>query len=261
MQLSERQQEILRRLRAEGGTVSSNVLTNSFDVSVQTIRKDLNELSDLGLVKRVHGGITLPVQSNNLSFQNRQIINYEAKEAIARALVKDIPEGASLFLGIGTTLEKIAEALLHHPGLTVVTNNLNAALILCGNDKAKTYLAGGRVRAADQDTMGEETSAFFRKFQVSYGIFGVGGIGENGALLDFSPEESHISRAIMESCEKRILVADKRKYMRSAPVKTGLLSEVDCFYIDELPEGLNELCREADFKVVECSHQAGGDSQ
>jgi len=257
MQLTERQQEILHRLREEGGTVSSNVLTSSFDVSVQTIRKDLNELSDLGLVKRVHGGITLPVQSRNLSFQNRQIINFEAKELIARTLAKNIPEGASIFLGIGTTLQKIAEALLGHPGLTVVTNNLNAALILCQNENIDTYMAGGKVRASDQDTMGEETSAFLRKFQVNYGIFGIGGLAENGALLDFSPEESHVSRAIMESCEKRILVADKQKYLRSAPIRTGMLSEVDSFYTDQLPEELEALCRDADVKVTDCSREGG----
>lgn len=253
MQLTQRQQEILRLLRDQGGTISSKLLTSHFDVSVQTIRKDLNELSDLGLVKRVHGGITLPVQSRNLSFQNRQIINHEAKEMIARTLVKDIPEGASIFLGIGTTLQKIAEALIDHPGLTVVTNNINAALILCHNENIVTYLAGGMVRSSDQDTMGEETTTFLRKFQVNYGIFGIGGLGENGVLLDFSPEESHISRLILESCEKRILVADKQKYMRSAPVRTGMLSEIDRFYTDQMPDGLRPLCEKHDVQIIECS--------
>ncbi len=258
MQLSERQQEILRRLRDEGGTISSNNLTDSFAVSVQTIRKDLNELSDLGLVKRVHGGITMPVQSRNLSFQNRQIINFEAKENIARRLVEDLPEGASIFLGIGTTLQKIAEALLAHPGLTVVTNNLNAALILCQNDRIDTYLAGGRLRSSDQDTMGEETTTYLRKFQVNFGIFGVGGLGEGGALLDFSPEESHVSRAILENCQTRILVADKQKYMRSAPVRTGTLHEIDRFYIDEMPDALGHLCTTLDTQVILCQPEGGG---
>ncbi|NVK17753.1 MAG: DeoR/GlpR transcriptional regulator [Methylocystaceae bacterium] len=252
MQLSDRQQLILKRLRDEGGTISSSVLTDSFDVSVQTIRKDLNDLSDLGLVKRVHGGITLPIQSRNLSFQNRQIINYEAKEMIAHRLVNDLPEGASIFLGIGTTLQKIAEALLVHPGLTVVTNNLNAALILCRNERIDTYLAGGKMRASDQDTMGEETTRYLQKFQVNYGIFGVGGIGSDGSLRDFSPEESHVSCAIMENCDQRILVADRQKYLRSAPVRTGYLKDIDRFYIDEFPEALTAVCKRANVKVISC---------
>ncbi|WP_420548001.1 DeoR/GlpR family DNA-binding transcription regulator [Curvivirga sp.] len=258
MNLSERQQTILKRLRDEGGVISSNLLTDYFDVSVQTIRKDLNELSDLGLVKRVHGGITLPVQSQNLPFQNRQIINLQEKEQIAQSIARDIPEGASIFLGIGTTLEKIAEALLSHPGLTVITNNLNAALILCQNERITTFLAGGRLRASDQDTTGEETTAFLRKFHVNYGIFGVGGIGETGTLLDFSPEESNISRSIMENCEKRLLVADRNKYMRSAPVRTGSINEIDRFYIDTIPENLKAICDEGGVKIVECAGKGEG---
>jgi len=203
-------------------------------------------------VKRVHGGVTLPVQSQNLPFQNRQIINLSAKESISQRLAAEIPEGASIFLGIGTTLERIAEALLNHPGLTVITNNLNAALILCQSDKITTFLAGGRLRASDQDTTGEDTTAFLRKFHVNYGVFGVGGLGEDGTLLDFSPEESNISRAIMENCEKRVLVADHHKYMRSAPVRSGSISEIDRFYIDKMPENLRVLCEVSGVQIIEC---------
>ena len=252
MQLSERQHAILKLLRQGAGTLSSGDLTHRFDVSVQTIRKDLNELSDQGLVKRVHGGITLPVQSHNLSFSNRQVINLEAKKCIARKVAEAIPEGASVFLGIGTTPQQIARELVHHNSLTVVTNNLNAALVLCQNDNIDTYLAGGRIRPSDQDLMGEDTTQFLRKFQVNYGIFGVGGLAENGALLDFSPEESHISAAIMENCEKRILVADKSKYLRSAPIRTGQMTDIDRFYIDELPEALAPACEAAGVEIIEC---------
>jgi DeoR family glycerol-3-phosphate regulon repressor len=76
MKLSDRQTQIIEFLSSSGGTLSSSELTDRFDVSVQTIRKDLNDLSDLGLVRRVHGGITLPTQSRNLSFTNRQVINF-----------------------------------------------------------------------------------------------------------------------------------------------------------------------------------------
>ncbi|QEQ96654.1 DeoR/GlpR family DNA-binding transcription regulator [Neptunomonas concharum] len=252
MQLSERQEIILQRLRDEGGTLSSAVITDLFDVSIQTIRKDLNDLSDLGLVKRVHGGITLPVQSHNLSFNNRQIINLKAKQAIAQKVAASIPEGSSLFLGIGTTPQEIARALLGHNHLTVVTNNLNAAITLCQNANIETYLCGGKLRPSDQDLMGEDATRFLRKFQVNFGIFGVGGLAENGALLDFSPEESHISSAIMDNSEHRILVADKSKYLRSAPIKTAMLSDIDSFYIDQIPDDLRPICEASSIDVIEC---------
>lgn len=250
MQLTDRQTRIIEFLKSRGGTLSSAELTESFDVSVQTIRKDLNELSDLGLVRRVHGGITLPTQSRNLSFTNRQVINLEEKKHIAKLMAAYIPEGASLFLGIGTTPQQIAEQLVFHSGLTVVTNNLNAALALCQNANIETYIVGGRVRTTDEDVVGEDATRYFRQFQVNYGICGVGGISDTGDLLNFSPEESHLARAILENCETRILVADSHKFTRSAPVKSGHLKDIDLFLTDYISPELQLLCTDADVRVV-----------
>lgn len=249
MQLSERQTQIIEFLTSRGGTLSSSELTESFDVSVQTIRKDLNELSDLGVVRRVHGGITLPTQSRNLSFTNRQVINLEEKKHIARLAAAHIPNGASLFLGIGTTPSQIAEHLIYHTDLKVITNNLNAALALCANPNIETYVVGGRVRHTDEDIVGEEATSQFRNFQVNYGICGVAGISESGDLLNFSSEESYLFKAILENCEKSILVADHHKFLRSAPVKSGHLKDFDMLLTDAVSPELKTLCEEANLPV------------
>jgi DeoR family glycerol-3-phosphate regulon repressor len=250
MKLSDRQTQIIEFLTSRGGTLSSSELTESFDVSVQTIRKDLNELSDLGVVRRVHGGITLPTQSRNLSFTSRQVINFEEKKHIARLAAAHIPNRASLFLGIGTTPGQIAEHLIYHTGLKVITNNLNAALALCHNASIDTYMVGGRVRHTDEDTVGEEATSQFRNFQVNYGICGVAGISESGNLLNFSSEESYLFKAILENCEKSILVADHHKFMRSAPVISGHLSDFDVLLTDVVSPQLKILCDEAQLEVV-----------
>lgn len=250
MKLSDRQTQIMDLLSSRGGTLSSSELTESFDVSVQTIRKDLNDLSDLGVVRRVHGGITLPTQSRNLSFTNRQVINFDEKKHIAMLTAAQIPDGASLFLGIGTTPGQIAEHLVHHNGLKVITNNLNAALSLCCNTNNETYMVGGRVRHTDEDVVGEEATSQLRNFQVNYGICGVAGISESGHLLNFSSEESYLFKAILENCEKRLLVADHHKFMRSAPVKSGHLRDFDLLLTDSVPPQLQALCDEAELRVV-----------
>jgi len=250
MNLSERQTQIIEFLTSRGGTLSSSELTESFDVSVQTIRKDLNELSDLGVVRRVHGGITLPTQSRNLSFTNRQVINLEEKKHIAQLTAALIPNGSSLFLGIGTTPSQIAEHLIYHTDLRVITNNLNAALALCSNQNIETYMVGGRVRPTDEDVVGEEATTHFRNFQVNYGICGVAGISESGHLLNFSSEESHLFKAILENCEKRVLVADHHKFLRSAPVKSGHLKEFDVLLTDSVPPQLATLCTDAELPVI-----------
>lgn len=249
MELSERQSKILALLKHSGGQLSSQELTDAFHVTVQTIRKDLNELSDQGLVQRIHGGIRLPFHNRNLSFQTRQVINLEAKRVIGKTVAGLLPEGATIFLGIGTTPQQVAAALIDHPGLQVITNNLNAAQTLCQNPNIETLLTGGRIRPSDQDLMGEDATQFLRRFQVNYGIFGIGGLGPKGELMDFSPEESHLSRAIIENSDLRILVADSSKYLRKAPVRTAMLKETDLFVTDQVTAELASLAEAANIEL------------
>ncbi len=251
MALSRRQQRIIDKLHETNGVLSSAEITSLFNVSVQTIRKDLNGLSELGLVRRVHGGISLPGNHHNVSFSNRTVMNLTAKQSIARKVVELLPENCSIFLGIGTSPQQVAQALLNHPGLTVVTNNINVALTLSGNSKIKTYLAGGLVRPSDQDTMGPETTDFLNKFNIQYGVFGIGGLNQKGQLLDFSPEESHVSRTIMENSETCILVADHSKIDRYAPVVTGTLGDIDILVMDSVPESFKKLCTSLETEIIE----------
>ncbi len=251
MALSRRQQRIIDKLHETNGVLSSAEITSLFDVSVQTIRKDLNELSELGLVRRVHGGISLPSNNHNLSFSNRTVMNLAEKHTIARKVVELLPENSSIFLGIGTTPQQVAQALLDHPGLTVVTNNINVSLTLSNNPEIQTYLAGGIVRSSDQDTMGPETIAFLNKFNIQYGVFGIGGLNQKGQLLDFSPEESSVSCAIMENSETRILVADHTKIDRYAPVVTGSLGDIDILVMDFIPESIKQSCVAFETETIE----------
>ena len=246
MALSDRQTEIIDRLNKANGVLLSAEITAMFDVTVQTIRKDLNNLSEQGLVRRVHGGIKLPGSNTNVSFNNRTIMNLSAKQNIARKVVEMLPENSSIFLGIGTTPQQVAEALLGHPGLTVVTNNINVALTLCKNSKIQTYLAGGKVRPNDQDLMGLDTTEFLNKFNIQYGIFGVGGFNDRGQLLDFSPEESAISSSIISNSEVRILIADHTKLNRYAPVVSGSFEDVDVLVMDSISPSTENLCRPLD---------------
>jgi len=148
------------------------------------------------------------------------------------------------------SVSQIAEHLAYHSDLRIITNNLNAALTLCSNTNIDTYVVGGRVRQTDEDIVGEEATAQFRDFQVNYGICGVAGISESGHLLNFSSEESHLFKAIVENCEKRILVADHHKFLRSAPVKSGHLRDFDLLLTDSISSELKSLCKEADLQVV-----------
>ena len=118
MPITPRQSEILDRARTEGRVMVEN-LADAFGVTVQTIRRDLSDLCDARLLDRIHGGAVLPSGVTNIGYEDRRRLNAEAKDAIARACAAEIPNGASLFLNIGTTTEAVARALQGHSGLMV----------------------------------------------------------------------------------------------------------------------------------------------
>lgn len=137
-----RQPEILEIARAEGKVVVED-LAERFGVTVQTIRRDLTELADAGRLERVHGGAVLPSGVSNIGYEDRRGLNEEAKRAIARACAREIPDGASIFLNIGTSTEAVARELLSHRDLMAVTNNMNVANILVANPHCEIVVAGG----------------------------------------------------------------------------------------------------------------------
>jgi DeoR family transcriptional regulator, glycerol-3-phosphate regulon repressor len=124
-----RQPDILEIARKEGRVLVEDLAVR-FGVTVQTIRRDLSELADSGKLQRVHGGAIIASGTSNIGYEDRRILNEDAKTEIARACVAQIPNGASVFLNIGTSTEAVARALLTHQKLMVVTNNMNVARFL-----------------------------------------------------------------------------------------------------------------------------------
>src|SRR5882762_1588720 len=112
-QIPERQQEILSLARAQG-RVSVDDLALRFSVTPQTIRKDLNELCEMRLVSRVHGGAVIASGVENIAYEARRFIAQSEKRAIGMAAARLIPNSASLFINIGTTTEEVARALGQH---------------------------------------------------------------------------------------------------------------------------------------------------
>ncbi|MGG5142979.1 DeoR/GlpR family DNA-binding transcription regulator [Alcaligenes ammonioxydans] len=236
MNLSVRQSIIVDLLAAQGA-VSVDGLAAYFGVTPQTIRRDLNHLYEADLVRRRHGGAELNVVERNAPFQTRRITHLQAKARIGRAVAKLIPAGASLLLGFGTTPEQVALALADHRDLTVVTNNISAALALSHNMSHRVVLTGGELRQPNPEILGPGAERLFNSFKADFGVSGVGGFDSDGALLDFDMAESDCHKALRGNCRVRILVLDHTKFGRRAPVRSGSLDDVDILVSDQpIPE-------------------------
>lgn len=246
-----RQSGVLDAVR-ERGAISVEALAERFGVTLQTVRRDVKLLSDAGLLARFHGGVRLPSSTTeNIAYRQRQALNDDAKRRIARAVAKEVPDGCSLILNIGTTTEAIARELLRHKGLRVITNNLNVAAILSDNPECEVIVAGGVVRARDRGIVGEATVDFIRQFKVDIGLIGISSIEADGSLRDFDYREVKVARAIVEHSREVWLAADHSKFNRAAMVELGRLDQVDRLYTDQPPpEPFPALLAEADVQCV-----------
>lgn len=244
-----RQERILDLVRRRG-FVSIEALARTFEVTPQTIRRDINQLCDLELLRRYHGGAGLPSSVENLAYQTRQVLWQGEKQAIARAVAEQIPDEASLFINIGTTTEEVAKALLGHRGLRVITNNLNVASIMSSKPDFEVTVAGGLVRTRDRGIVGEATIDLIGQFKLDFGIIGISGIDTDGTLLDFDYREVRVARAIMENSRKVFLVADHTKFGRNAMVRLGSLAQLTAVFTDRAPpEQIRELLKQSDVQL------------
>ncbi len=162
-------------------------------------------------------------------------MNLQAKEMIAKDLVKVIPNGASLFINIGTTTETIARALLNHKNLNIVTNNIHVATILSAKEDFTVIVAAGEVRHRDGGIIGEATCDFISQFQMDFGIIGISAISNDGSLLDFDFREVKVAQAIIDNSDCVLLATDHSKFGRSAMVKQGSITQVDHLFTDIAP--------------------------
>jgi DeoR family transcriptional regulator, glycerol-3-phosphate regulon repressor len=241
--LSPRQHQILTLAR-QTGTVLVEDLATRFDVTPQTIRKDLNELCDGRMLSRTHGGAMLTSGVENVAYESRRQLAATEKQVIGLRTAELIPNDCSLFINIGTTTEEVARALVHHEGLLVITNNIHVATILMPCPKIDVIIAGGAVRRSDGGIVGEAAVDFISQFKVDHAVIGASAIDDDGAMLDFDFREVRVAQAIVSNARNVILVADSMKFTRSAPVRIGHLSQVDVFVTDSIPsEQIVELCK------------------
>lgn len=249
MKTQDRRQAIINRTQ-ELKWVSIDDLASHFQVSSQTIRRDINSLCDENILRRRYGGAELMETPSNLAYETRAVLNRPEKQAVAQYVASLIPDGATISISIGTTPALVAEALQKHQNLTIITNNLNAAMALSHENSNRIILPGGEIRLPDRDFLGERACDIFTQYRADFGIYGVGGIDTDGMLLDFHQPEVLAREAIRQHCRCAILVADLTKFGRMAPAIGGYCREADRIVINgPLPSAYAHLASELEGKL------------
>ncbi|HEV7265771.1 MAG TPA: DeoR/GlpR family DNA-binding transcription regulator [Falsiroseomonas sp.] len=213
---------ILDTLRRRGGYAGIEELATGLSVTPQTIRRDLSELAGQGVLRRHHGGASLPSSIANTDYAVRHVENSVAKMRIAQAAAALVPDGSSLFLTLGTTVEATAAALAAtHRDLLVVTNSSAAARILGAAPGMKVHLLGGAWQARNGGLTGATAAEMAGRWRCDALVTGVGAIGADGWLLDYHEDEVAVARAMLAGAGRLLVVADGTKFRRAAPCRVA----------------------------------------
>ena len=246
------------------GFASIETLSEALGVSMQTVRRDVKLLSENNLINRYHGGAarlnsdeittdqSKPTSdSKNTDYNIRLGQHVEEKHSIAKLLASHIEDNSSVFLSIGTTMEALAYELRHKKGLTVFTNSLKVANTLHESTDFDIIIPGGTLQKRNGGLVNSETEEFIKRIRVDYLLFSVGGIDDNGYLLDYYMSEVNIVRMMMERSSNNFLVINSEKFKVRAPIEVGSMKDIDALFTDAAPpSGVATMARECAVEII-----------
>lgn len=234
MNSADRLLEILRLLQISR-SCSIAELAVQFDVSEETIRRDVRQLEQAGRVSKFHGGVRLPEALIEPPHQVRLQDQAEAKRAIATAAVAMVEDGMTLLLDCSTTVHWMVRALSAPRSLTVVTNGLEVAGEILKRDGYRLFLAGGRVDADYRATFGPDAIAYAQRFTPDVMFVSAGALDARRGFMDFSTEEADFKRAMFAQARRIVVLCTSSKFEIPGVVQYAALSEVDDLVTDAPP--------------------------
>lgn len=212
-----RHDEILKRLAADG-SVSIAALSAFFNVSRETIRRDLKQLADRGQLGLVHGGATL-FEPTEPALTQRAQENSAAKAAIGRAAAGLVRDGMVVLIDSGTTTLAVAQALSGLKNLTVCTPSLTIALLLCRQPSTRVHMLGGEIDSGEEAAVGIDALEAIGRFRVDIAFVGGGGLSPDGEVTDFTRNGAEQRSRMIAAAERAYFVLDSSKFGRLTPLR------------------------------------------
>ena len=213
-------------------TTVSN-LCEKFSVSPATIRNDLRELEEAGLLKRTHGGAISNIKANyEPNAYQKEIEHVNEKKAIAKRAAQYVHEGDTIALDTGTTTFELAKQLVTYENLTVVTNDLQIAAFLERNGKANIIMAGGAVRRNFHCTAGQKAIDTLSDLNADKTFLAANGVSIKRGITTPNIDTAHVKEKLVSLGDEVLLLVDSSKFDTSTFVKFAGLSEIDLIITD-----------------------------
>ena len=228
---------ILERLR-ETGSASVEELCAELGVSVHTIRRDLEDLHEQGMLRRIHGGAAQlepffyePFRADK-SFQEQMDSFADEKRRIAKAAAALVNEGDIVAMTAGTTTTETIRCLPMHRGLTVVTNTVNVAMELCKRKDIEVFVTGGNLRGTWFSLVGPTAMQSISKVFIDTLFIGVNGLDEQRGMTCIDPDEAEINKVMVQQAKRKIVVTDSSKLGIAAKWLIAPTSAIDILVTD-----------------------------
>ncbi len=232
MNKNERREKILELLR-RFGTMSVVDLASQLSVTEATIRSDFKALYDNGLITRVYGGATAAWKNpHEESLREKENRNFRKKCRIGKLAASLIGDNETVMLDSGTTTNRVAQHLVDHKDLTVITNGLNVLNTLIGMQNINLYAVGGQVGHRSYAIIGPETEKDLERFNAKTCVISVDGVSLERGLTNNVLFEANITSCLIRRAERTILVSDNSKIGKICLVPICDIAEIDIFVTD-----------------------------
>ena len=231
----ERRNAILSKLYLDGKVIVSE-LSEEFDVTEETIRRDLEKLDKEGLAQKTYGGAVLVQNfSTDLPHSVRNKANVEAKQKIAEKVSGLFHDGDCIMIDASSTALLLLNYIKNLKNITLITNSVEALIELSDKDDWNVFSTGGKLKRGSLSLVGPSAEKTIRSYHVDYAVCSSKGIDIARGITDSNEKDSEMKQAIFDSAETKILVVDSSKFDKISLIKVSDVTDVDIIATDTEP--------------------------
>ncbi len=247
----ERRNAILARLNSEGKVIVSD-LSREFDVTEETIRRDLEKLDSEGLAKKTYGGAVANQNLNtDIPYNVRKRANVELKQCIAEKIAAMIHDGDYIMLDASSTAIYVARCIKNRKNITLITNSVEILLELSDKEGWNVLSTGGSLKQGSLSLVGTSAERMIRGYHVDLAVCSSKGIDVNMGITESNEKDSEIKRAIFATANRKVLAVDSTKFDRMSFMRVCDIDEVDTIVTDRAPtERWIEYLKEKNVELV-----------
>lgn len=247
----ERRREILQKLSTDGKVIVSE-LAQEFDVTEETIRRDLERMDREGLASKTYGGAVAKQNAAlDLPYNIRESVNVTQKQAISKKIAELVSDGDRIMLDSSSTALYVLKEIRSKRNLTVITNSVKILIELADKADWTVLSTGGQLKRSALSLTGSSAEKMIHSYHVDLAICSCKGLDMELGVTDSNESDSLIKQAMFASAERRILALDAEKFDKKSFVRVCGTGDIDCIATDcEPSEKWMSFCGEKGLKVI-----------